>query len=342
MKKTLILLIVCLMVAAARAQTPSSDSAKADLQKTNSEVITLFQQKKYDEALAPAQKAVALTEQVFGKSSLEMARALRNLGFIQNARNDTRAAEAALEAAADIYKKIPDLDKQNGSTFAEMLETLGFIKFQKRVDLAESTYETALAWREKSDGVDSIKTARSLSALANISYWKKEYKKSTRLFQRVLDILIKNKANRTEEATLVYYRTECAFRKAEMQDELEPFKQKYAAEINLKTKDNSTKTGGDSAAQIIEKGVVNGRAVSLPKPAYPVEAKRLGAEGTVQVQVIIDEQGNVIYACAVKSDHFALNEASEIAASQAKFAPTILDGKPVRVLGTLTYNFRRG
>jgi TonB family protein len=339
MKKTLIPLIVCLLVSCALAQNSSSDSDKAELQKTNAEIVQLFQQKKYDEALPLAQKAVALTEQVFGKSSIETARSLRNLGFIQNAKNDTRAAEDTLEAAVGIYKKIPDLDKQNGASFAEILETLGFIKFQKRVDSAESTYELALAWREKSDGVDSIKTARSLSALANINYWKKDYKKAARLFERVMDIVIKNKANRSEEATLIYYRTECAFRKAGMEDEFAPLKQKYAAEIDLKT--IGTAKTSDNTAEIIDKGVVNGSAVSLPKPAYTEEAKRMGAEGLVQVRVIIDEQGNVIYACAVKSAHFALTEGSEIAASQAKFKPTFLSGKPVRVYGIVTYNFVR-
>lgn len=328
-------------ISAATAQTLPNDSAKADLQKTNAEIVRLFQQGKYDEALPLAQKAVGLTEQIFGKGDLEMARALRNLGFVQNAKNDTRAAEDAFEAALDIYKKFPDLDKQNGETFAEMLESLAFIKFQKRMDSAESNYEMALAWREKTAGADSIKTARALSALANISYWRKDYKKSAKLFQRVLEILGKNTEKASDETALVYYRTECAFRKAEIEDEFAPLKQKYSERANLKTKGDLTKTAGSPDAQMIKKGVINGSALSLAKPAYSVEARRANAEGRVEVQVIIDEKGEVIYACAVKSDHYTLTEGAEASAYQSKFAPTILDGKPIRIIGTLVYNFQR-
>ena len=329
------------MISAAKAQTVPNDAAKADLQKTNAEIVRLFQQGKYNEALPLAQKAVGLTEQIFGKADLEMALALRNLGFVQNAGNDTRAAESTFEAALDIYKKIPDLDKQNGATFAEMLENLAFIKFQKRMDSAESYYEMALAWREKTAGADSIKTAKALSALASISYWRKDYKKAARLFQRVLEIPGKNTENHSDETTLVYYRTECAFRKAGMEDEFAPLKQKYSERITLKTKDDTTKAALAPDAQIVKKGVVNGIALSLPRPAYPSEAKRVGAEGRVEVQVIIDEQGTVIYACAVKYDHLSLTESSEIAAYQSKFAPTLLSGKPIRVFGTVVYSFQR-
>ncbi|HLM01770.1 MAG TPA: tetratricopeptide repeat protein, partial [Pyrinomonadaceae bacterium] len=86
MKKTLILLIAALLISssaaatAARAQiSPGDAAAKEDLRKTNNEIARLYGQKKYDEALPQAQKAVALTEQIFGKSHLETARALRNL-----------------------------------------------------------------------------------------------------------------------------------------------------------------------------------------------------------------------------------------------------------------------
>ncbi|MDQ3801604.1 MAG: tetratricopeptide repeat protein [Acidobacteriota bacterium] len=347
MKKSLVLLIVWLSFSALaqmQAQTPANDSAaKEDLQKTNAEAVRLFQQKKYDEALLPAQKAVALTEQIFGRKNLETALALRNLGFIQNARNQTRAAEEAFEAALEIYKNIPELDKQNGATFAEMLETLAFIKYRKQTDSAEKLYETALIWREKTDGAGSIKTARPLSALANISFTKKDYKKAARLFSRLLEVVTaKDTKADDNETTLIYYRAECAFRKAEMEDDLAALKQKYSGQINLKTKDGSTGTIDSRNAKIITLGVVNGRALSLEKPFYPEDAKQLGAQGRVQVQVIIDEQGTVIHACAVQSDHFTLTPAAEIAAYKSKFAPTLLEGKPIRAIGTLVFTFRRG
>jgi len=88
----------------------------------------------------------------------------------------------------------------------------------------------------------------------------------------------------------------------------------------------------------ISGGVLNGRAISLPKPAYPAIARQAHASGTVVVQVTIDENGNVISARAV-SGHPLLQAVAVGAARQARFSPTKLSGQPVKVTGVITYNF---
>src|SRR5919204_620475 len=50
---------------------------------------------------------------------------------------------------------------------------------------------------------------------------------------------------------------------------------------------------------IVSGGVLNGKAISKPQPAYPPIAKAARASGTVTVQVTVDEEGNVISASAV-------------------------------------------
>jgi TonB family protein len=88
----------------------------------------------------------------------------------------------------------------------------------------------------------------------------------------------------------------------------------------------------------IEGGVLNGKALELPRPAYSPIARAAHASGMVTVQVVIDEQGNVAAAHAV-SGHPLLKAASVAAAKQAKFSPTLLEGEPVKVAGVITYNF---
>jgi TonB family protein len=88
----------------------------------------------------------------------------------------------------------------------------------------------------------------------------------------------------------------------------------------------------------ISGGVLNGKATSLPLPAYPPAAKAVRAEGAVSVQVLVDEAGNVISASAV-SGHPLLRSAAETAALEAKFSPTMLSGTPVKISGVLTYVF---
>ena len=88
----------------------------------------------------------------------------------------------------------------------------------------------------------------------------------------------------------------------------------------------------------ISGGVLNGKAISLPKPNYPPIARQAHASGTVVVQVTIDENGSVISAHAV-SGHPLLQAVAVSAARGARFSPTKLSGQPVKVTGVITYNF---
>lgn len=91
-------------------------------------------------------------------------------------------------------------------------------------------------------------------------------------------------------------------------------------------------------AKTVKGGVLNGKAVSLPLPAYPAAAKAVNAGGAVNVQILVDQDGNVTSAKAI-SGHPLLRQASEKAALEAKFKPFILSGKAVKVGGVLVYNF---
>lgn len=90
--------------------------------------------------------------------------------------------------------------------------------------------------------------------------------------------------------------------------------------------------------KIISQGVLNGKAVNLPRPTYPQIAKAAKASGTVVVQVTIDESGKVVSASAI-SGHPLLKAAAVQAAYGARFSPTLLSGQPVKVTGTINYNF---
>ena len=85
-------------------------------------------------------------------------------------------------------------------------------------------------------------------------------------------------------------------------------------------------------------GVVNGDARLLPKPVYSAAARAVKASGAVNVQVLIDEAGNVVSANAVDG-HTLLRAEAERAARSAKFKPTLLSGQPVKVSGVIVYKF---
>jgi TonB family protein len=84
--------------------------------------------------------------------------------------------------------------------------------------------------------------------------------------------------------------------------------------------------------------VLNSKAIKLPKPNYPPMAVQIRLQGTVNVQVVIDETGRVISAKAI-AGHPLLVHAATTAAMQAVFSPTIISDQPVKVSGVITYNF---
>ncbi len=101
--------------------------------------------------------------------------------------------------------------------------------------------------------------------------------------------------------------------------------------------DGGTPSSG-SITKPVEGGLLNSKALSLPKPVLSEEAKRLKQTGKITVRVIVDENGKVVSAIALNGPA-ALREAAEAAARQATFAPTVQDGITVRMTGELVYTF---
>jgi len=106
----------------------------------------------------------------------------------------------------------------------------------------------------------------------------------------------------------------------------------------VKVKTPTPKPTEKPAPKTISGGVVNGKATNLVKPPYPAAARAVRAAGAVNVQVTIDESGNVISASAV-SGHPLLRAAAVQAARSSKFSPTMLSGQAVKVTGVIVYNF---
>jgi TonB family protein len=86
----------------------------------------------------------------------------------------------------------------------------------------------------------------------------------------------------------------------------------------------------------ISGGILNGKAVSKPNPVKPKEAREI--TGTVTVKILVGEDGKVINAEAIGGPE-QLRQAAVEAAYKARFSRTRLSGQPVKVSGTLVYNF---
>jgi len=89
----------------------------------------------------------------------------------------------------------------------------------------------------------------------------------------------------------------------------------------------------------IDGGNLNSKAIELPAPIYPAEARKIHASGQVQIKVIVDETGRVLSA-DILSGPETLRMAALAAARKARFAPTLISGGAVKVSGILTYDFK--
>jgi TonB family protein len=84
-----------------------------------------------------------------------------------------------------------------------------------------------------------------------------------------------------------------------------------------------------------------GKAMLLPEPKYPADAKSAKIGGTIQVSVLTDESGNVLEIEKISGNKI-LQGASIISAMKSKFVPTLCDGVKIRVSATITYTFLSG
>lgn len=90
-------------------------------------------------------------------------------------------------------------------------------------------------------------------------------------------------------------------------------------------------------------GISNGGYVVKPAPAYPASAREREEEGTVKVEVIVNEQGQVESTRVISSSGSPrLDRAAQNAAQKAQYHPKKIDGENVRTRFVAGYTFSLG
>ncbi|HZE73052.1 MAG TPA: TonB family protein [Pyrinomonadaceae bacterium] len=100
---------------------------------------------------------------------------------------------------------------------------------------------------------------------------------------------------------------------------------------------DSTTNSSDPSKEI-DGGVLNSKALDLPKPKYPEAARAAKITGRVTVKILLDEKGNIVSAEAIDGPQ-ELRAAAVEAARKARFTLTLIGTRPVKVFGLLTYDF---
>jgi TonB family protein len=80
------------------------------------------------------------------------------------------------------------------------------------------------------------------------------------------------------------------------------------------------------------------QAINKPRPMYPPTARQLRIAGEVEVDATVDEKGAVEKTEVVKGNAM-LTTAAQMAARNWTFKPFTDDGKPMKVVVRLVFNF---
>ena len=88
-------------------------------------------------------------------------------------------------------------------------------------------------------------------------------------------------------------------------------------------------------------GVLNMKILNDVLPTYPQKAKDRNIQGSVAVELLINEDGEVIFASPMSGPEELWAE-SVRAAVMARFKPTALSGGPVKITGRVIFDFKNG
>lgn len=316
------------VAAAARLQGQPAESSSEFTEATrlSREVVRLYAAGQFVDALPLAERALSLLEAKFGSQHPLVADAVVNVGATYNELKQVERARQAYERAVTLFDASlgPDAEKTVNTR-----EMLGWLYYRKRdYGKAEAALKSALAGREKSVGVESTQLLNSLTGLAAVYLATGDAGKREAAYTRLLDVAdkVEGKVPEMVERILELYICTGATHARASEGQAAVYKR-------IMGRGRKPEESGD-----VQGGVLNGKAISKPAPSYPLKARESRVQGTVVVKITVDETGRVIKAAPVCGPAL-LRDASVIAARDARFTPTLLGGQPVKVTGTITYNF---
>lgn len=337
MRGLLLTLLACVLLAGvAGAQNNSSPAQQKETSEASSpelleanklsaEVVRLHNAGKYNEALPLAKRVLQLREQALAPGHALIVDALSNLAELHAAKRDYGTARDYYQRVLTMYEQSPP---QNRSEMARVLDSAAYLSYMDfDYGKAEKFFQRALALRKELTGDESLETARSGFNLAEFYRLQGEYSKAEPLYRKSIEVRGNALGPENEEVKKALERYSCLY---------------YATNQRKKWGDVIKQFSflHDKDAALTDHGeILNGKAISLPRPDYPREAKMRRVTGTVVVKVWIDEEGKVVSAEDMCAAHPLLRGTSLRAASGARFSPTIVNGKPVRVSGAITYRF---
>jgi TonB family protein len=328
------LLVLLLLAALAGAQTPEGTRPRqqapaaaaqseqlAEAARLAADVLHLFSQRKYDEAAPLAERVLAIRSEALGPQHRGVAEAEYNLGMVRVGQGRFEDAEALLRRALAVFEKAPE---PPAALHAKVLSGLALVRAKlDHAEEASKLSEAAAAVAEKALAPGAEELGDYYRQLADIYRRKRNVSKAEHNYLRAIEVWARTAGRedaRVEMAVESLLCTPVALNRGRRSEVWERL---------TKVLDSADPWSGS---------VFVGKVISKPPPEYPAEAKGARVSGSVVVKIFVDETGTVRRADAI-CGHGLLAKASAEAARRALFHPSLVDGKPSKVTGFITYNF---
>lgn len=328
MKTIAVLLAAFLLVVSASAQ--SQDDALKEASQLSQQVIRLYNEGKYDEALPLAKRAVEIREKILGKEDPLLADALANLGAVLMAMKNYGNAQSQYEKALSIYEKALG---EGSLKVCDALDNLGWLNYAANNNgKAESLLQRSLAIKEKNLGPDHTETAQAIESLARFYQRTGKYDKSISLYKRIAAMWEKLPGNNQIKAADALEQCACVMRLNRQEME--------ANKIDMQSMTIRFRAGVRADGVNIPFPVMRRNAVHTEQPEYPPAAKSARITGAIVIEVVVDETGKVTDA-KVKCGNDIFAQAAIEAARKWRFDPIKSPGAPAKVIGYVTFRFTR-
>lgn len=319
--------VVAFLITAAPAQSANEPNSKAaeEAKSLNLQAVKLYREGKYDEAIPPARRSLEIWEKEAGKESQQVANSLLNLAEIYRAKK-------AYPEAENFYRRVLKVEEkrlgEGNPALCRVLLNLGWMQHvNSQASEAESSFKRMIAIKEKERGPDHPEVANALSNLATFYQKVGKPKNSLPIYERMIAIREKSGDDK-RELIEVLEQCQCALNQSGKPVEADRMQQRI---VQI-----SENISGEPAQ--VSGGVLQGKAIYKAQPYYPPAAKAERLSGVVYIKALIDETGNVADA-KILCGADLLAAVSLEAARQWRFAPTQINGVPVKVQGVLTFNF---
>ncbi|HJR08362.1 MAG TPA: TonB family protein [Pyrinomonadaceae bacterium] len=322
------------------SETAATSAQLAEALQLTISAVKLHNEGKSKEALPLAERALKLREEALGAEHQLVAESLVNLGAVQSATGKPDKVRSLYNRALAIYEKGGGANNVKLIRLHDALGVLERFAFANYAAAIEH-YESTLALREKAPGTEPDDVIKNLYTLAELYALRGQNEQALAMHRRVVKIREKEEAKESSSLASALERLSCVSerlgREEEAKDAERRAAQIWAREEERREREKAEGKNSISGGQLVQGGVINGKAISKPQPVYPEAAKQQRITGTVIIYVTVDEAGRVIQASSC--GHPLLAEASLRAAYGARFSPTLLSGMPVKVNGIITYRF---